>query len=727
MAGAYSATVDHVDAVLATFVGIAREQVAVPVGELEALVAARLGLDPQDPATGVLIGDVERDLLDDPGSPVTMLPPDVVVHVPAITDGIVLTHRLSAAEHAEAYLDIDTDLAGFLRVSEPCIPGGPLDPDDDGAGAISWTGPIDWLSDLPLDALLAVRVTGDGQVTVSVLDTEPVAPPGLVVALRAAYDLEVADPWLPVPAEQLVLGMLHADRAVFAEPRPPLAELAAAAGLERRAHEFAHAESVWKSATESDRHFRLMDQLGTGEDSRAAMEAFDLLTEQAGDPAALRRALDHLSQPDVLVAVTEELLGPEDDPERVTALGALADRLLAVAGRSPRAAVAGWIAALAAERGGRVLDAESHLRAAALAADGWPLVEDRLAWYESDRGDAPAALGRWQSIEVPDDDPDVAVIRPFAVSGPEPGRNEPCWCGSGRKFKQCHLGRPAAAPLPDRVIWLYRKAIAYTERRGGAAETTMLWHAETLAGDDADLADGEDLNGDALDRADLDRALADPLTVDTVLHEGGWFERFLADRGPLLPADEALLAVSWLLVDRTVYEVREVRPGAGLTVRDLRTGDRVDVTERTASGSVAVGGLVCARAVPDGAGHQFVGAVFAVPPGRERELLEVLDDGDEFELLEWMVATTAQPVIPVVVEEVPRVSPAVEHLRNLRERRWCDEPVVALDGLTPREAAADPTRRGDLGRLVDSFPEIDPVTGAFGLRSAQLRTLLAME
>ncbi len=28
------------------------------------------------------------------------------------------------------------------------------------------------------------------------------------------------------------------------------------------------------------------------------------------------------------------------------------------------------------------------------------------------------------------------------ISAPEkkPGRNEPCWCGSGKKYKKCHLG-----------------------------------------------------------------------------------------------------------------------------------------------------------------------------------------------------------------------------------------------------------------------------------------------
>ena len=32
-------------------------------------------------------------------------------------------------------------------------------------------------------------------------------------------------------------------------------------------------------------------------------------------------------------------------------------------------------------------------------------------------------------------------VKPTAKEGDKIGRNEPCWCGSGRKFKQCH-GRP---------------------------------------------------------------------------------------------------------------------------------------------------------------------------------------------------------------------------------------------------------------------------------------------
>jgi hypothetical protein len=32
------------------------------------------------------------------------------------------------------------------------------------------------------------------------------------------------------------------------------------------------------------------------------------------------------------------------------------------------------------------------------------------------------------------------------------GRNDPCWCGSGEKYKRCHLNRESAAPLPYKAL-----------------------------------------------------------------------------------------------------------------------------------------------------------------------------------------------------------------------------------------------------------------------------------
>lgn len=785
----------------AHYLAVASEARAIPIDELERRVADKIGLPIGDPLIESLLDEVDEELDQRTDSPLIMLAPDIVVHLPALVDGSVLTHRLSAVEQAEDHLDLQPDLSAFGRHEQPRVGDVALVSDGD-----YWFGPTGWLADLPAGALLAVRAAADGEVTIEALTAEPEASPGLVEALRSRYDAELEEPGLPVPGEDIVAGLLYGDANAFAEPRPPLSELAEAAGLQERDGEFGHDPSVWLRAQDVQRFARMMNRLGP--DARLAGDAFELLTDDAGDPAALREALDLMEHPEVLTVVVDELLGADDDLQRVRDLVELADRLLTVAGRSVRGAVAAAVAALAAERDRRPLDAEPHLRAAVRLAPDWEFAVDRLAWYESDRGDAVAALALWEAIGAPRHAAEVAELRRFAQAAPrELGRNAPCWCGSGRKFKQCHRGRTERAPLPERVGWLARKAVSYVARQGGlmAAVAPYL------------LARHPDLD---------EVAGPDPLVIDVALVEGGIFERFVADRGPLLPEDELLLAQAWLLVERTVYEVTAVEAGRGVSMRDLRTGDRLDVRDRAFSKHTAVGELVCARAVPDGTGLQFVGVPIRVDPGTERQIVALLDDGDGIGLLEWvadraagpqlvstegdelmlctavvtvpgeaadvldellertdtgwvwsadaagdfvpmtavvgldgnrLTATTiteqrmddllallgdAMPGIEVVsqtrerpdLDALPPDSPApvqvdpaaMDEVLESMERRWCDEPVPALDGLRPRDAVDDPTRRDDVARLIASFPDIDPASGAFGLRPDRLRELLGL-
>ncbi len=43
----------------------------------------------------------------------------------------------------------------------------------------------------------------------------------------------------------------------------------------------------------------------------------------------------------------------------------------------------------------------------------------------------------------------------------EPGRNDPCWCGSGQKYKRCHLGRKDERPLPiGQVLSTFRRTFS---------------------------------------------------------------------------------------------------------------------------------------------------------------------------------------------------------------------------------------------------------------------------
>jgi hypothetical protein len=48
--------------------------------------------------------------------------------------------------------------------------------------------------------------------------------------------------------------------------------------------------------------------------------------------------------------------------------------------------------------------------------------------------------------------------------------------------------------------------------------------------------------------------------ADLALFEDGWWERFVSDRGVLLPDDERNLATRWIGARSSVHRVIEVRP-----------------------------------------------------------------------------------------------------------------------------------------------------------------------
>ncbi|MGI9001648.1 MAG: hypothetical protein ACR2GH_08265, partial [Pseudonocardia sp.] len=281
---------------------IVREHVAMDADELPGLLAARLGRERDDPEVLGLVAEVQTWMRADSAAPVLMPAPNLLVHAPVLFGNAVLTHRLSVTEHTMGYLELDNDLAGFLRCHPARVAAGQLHVDDPIPGEpLTWNGPYDWLAALPLDALLAVRATEDGEVSIVALDAEPAAAPELVTLLRTIYDM--ADPsGRPVSAETLVLGMLRRDRSAFASPRPPLTELAAAAGLERRGSEFAHEARVWERAEEVHRQLRLVERLGSGTQGADAVKADELLRRPC-DPEALRQALDLLADPEIAQTV----------------------------------------------------------------------------------------------------------------------------------------------------------------------------------------------------------------------------------------------------------------------------------------------------------------------------------------------------------------------------------------------------------------------------------------
>ena len=66
----------------------------------------------------------------------------------------------------------------------------------------------------------------------------------------------------------------------------------------------------------------------------------------------------------------------------------------------------------------------------------------------------------------------------------------------------------------------------------------------------------------------------------------------------------------------------------------------------------------------------------------------------------------------------------IDQICDQLERRWINESIPALGGLTPLQCVADPTRRRDVERLIASFPPTP--AGMISQRPERLRSLLGL-
>jgi hypothetical protein len=681
------------DEIISAFSPVVRERQPIAIDELVALTAAALDIPAHQEPHWTFLRHVLDQSVEDEDLAVVM--GELVVEPSSLCARAVFTHRLTAEELDGDYLEIDVDLVGAEEAVEVHGPGGAKLEDfwREDVG-LAWKGPAGWLARFPVGTVFAARSNEDGTARfVDAIALPPAADEAAATAVRAAYDECTNEVELPVTIKDLVLTLLAKDGHFFDEARPPVRELVTAAGLERRDEELAHSPELWRNADEADQRYRVVSSLDRPEEADAALSVLAVFNDgDWSDAKRMREALTVLrDDPDIADVVAGELLGPElrEGPEISTqaALASrFAERLLVAARKDAEVAVARWLMALADERAGDVFGAEAQLRIAVETFDDWEPAVDRLAWYLSDRGEADEAARLWRSLGVEEDDPRLTDLEITAgPSVPRPGRNDPCWCGSGRKYKTCHLGKPFLAPLPDRVRWLAAKSVNYLKHVGQPAAPDIISIAAARAGGD-------------MSPEGIAKAFSDPLTLDLVLNEGGWFEKFLQDRGPLLPGDEALLAAAWALVDRSVYEILSVRPGADMTVKDLRTAEEIEVRERKFSKHAAPGQLVCTRAVPDGQGNQFLGGLFYVRPGTEATLLDLLDEGDPEAIAAWAAALDRPPVLRTREDEATVMCKAVievpdelqarralnRHYRHNEAGTWEDLFEMAPDDLVLR-------------------------------------------
>ncbi|MET3804613.1 hypothetical protein ABIB25_001608 [Nakamurella sp. UYEF19] len=583
---------------------------------------------------------------------IDIVDPELVVDVSRVLTGRVFTHRLDEQEVERGELSILPDLAGIWTLLDTApfdqLDARPIkesiDPDT--------LDPVIRLSDGALDAyavdsLVALSVGPDGLHLAAAVEPDDVIPrlTELLLVRQEVFanDQLIMDPDDPgleddevvlgdVPLEEFLLLVCARDPQAFTTPGPLLSEILEEIGLEQEdgmvavaGFDFAGAAEIADAESELERICETYD-LSNGEAAAVLLvidkvdELHDALHDWADDGENedefpefdlmdLLPAMMMLAEPMVVVAIADEKLG--GDPHLGTVLKSM---LMLLQPEVPRRSMAGWhwLVARCDDLLSAFEDAEAGYRTALdLDADFYPAMRE-LASLASLRGDAAQAVSLLNRAMVPSDDAELAMVsRYVGETRADIGRNDVCWCGSGKKYKKCHLGR-SDFDLAARRDWLYDK-VANWVRNGPGRELVI-----ELAATAVDPAVGPEA---------LFVAVKDPLMIDVAMFEGGLLDEFIDTRATILPDDERELLVDWQTSRRSLATVTGL--GTGCIIEDLDSG--AVVTLPLAPVGATVGDLVCVRLLAAGPTLAAPGGSVLVPPSRRAltEALLALQGSDE--------------------------------------------------------------------------------------------------
>jgi SEC-C motif-containing protein len=209
------------------------------------------------------------------------------------------------------------------------------------------------------------------------------------------------------------------------------------------------------------------------------------------------------------------------------------------------------------------------------------------------------------------------------------GRNDPCPCGSGRKYKKCCLVRDEAARETSAVVDAValegadlRKAAldaltTYSTREGLGKQARAVFEAFSL---DRPLPDG-------VSEADVHLKFYFHWHFDAILDKGATIaEAFLESDGRSLPTRQRALLERLTRARLRLYEIEEVRRDEGLRLQDLRSGESVWVRERSATRQLERWDVVAARIAEEEDGILGLeGGAYLFPPDAKSGLLERLN------------------------------------------------------------------------------------------------------
>lgn len=192
------------------------------------------------------------------------------------------------------------------------------------------------------------------------------------------------------------------------------------------------------------------------------------------------------------------------------------------------------------------------------------------------------------------------------------GRNDPCPCGSGRKYKQCCLTQDRAA------LELRERLVAFVSRPDWQGEVSSALELFWGPAGPTSLEEAEERGLiHFIDWFMHDYRLRDGRTL---------IEIFAQEQGPTLTTGQRRLLADWQHSLPGAYEVIQVRPGQGLRLRDILLGQLYEVRDISSSWEVRRWDVLITRIIRVGKTSQLSAAGWRLSPSRRAALHSFLLD-----------------------------------------------------------------------------------------------------
>ena len=200
----------------------------------------------------------------------------------------------------------------------------------------------------------------------------------------------------------------------------------------------------------------------------------------------------------------------------------------------------------------------------------------------------------------------------------KPGRNDPCYCGSGKNYKQCHMAADLAAEREQRV-W----ADAARELRLDLLEYADAERFDEEAGPAAARYWNDYYTADTLSQMSLSESerFLDWFLFDYTLRAGRRpVELYRSEKGDDLPGPRRDLLDQWIAArpmsgyELTGYERQTLR------LKEMLSGEVVDVFEAAGHGNAPLGSIILGRVVPVQEHHEFFSLPAYIPPEEVADL-----------------------------------------------------------------------------------------------------------